>query len=130
MNTPSFYLMAADALLILHVTVVLFIVAGLVLIMVGGLRGWSWVHNRWFRIAHLVAIGVVIAQAWAGLLCPLTVWEQALRQRAGDASYAGSFIAHWLESLLYYQAPMWVFALIYSGFGALVVIAWYRVRPR
>lgn len=130
MDSPSFYLMAADGLLILHVTVVLFIVAGLALIIVGGLRGWSWVHNRWFRIAHLVAIGVVIAQAWAGLLCPLTVWEQALRQRAGAATYPGSFIAHWLETLLYYQAPMWVFALIYSAFGALVVIAWYRVRPR
>ena len=130
MDSPSFYLMAADGLLILHVTVVLFIVAGLALIIVGGLQGWSWVHNRWFRIAHVVAICVVIVQAWAGLLCPLTVWEQALRQRAGDASYAGSFIAHWLDSLLYYQAPMWVFALIYSGFGALVVIAWYRVRPR
>ena len=130
MDSPSFYLLAADTLLVLHVTVVLFIVAGLALIIVGGLRGWSWVHNRWFRIAHLVAIGVVIVQAWAGMLCPLTVWEQALRQRAGDAGYAGSFIAHWLESLLYYQAPMWVFALIYSGFGALVVIAWYRVRPR
>jgi polyferredoxin len=130
MDSPSFYLMAADGLLILHVTVVLFIVAGLALIIVGGQRGWSWVHNRWFRITHLVAIGVVIAQAWAGLLCPLTVWEQALRQRAGAATYPGSFIAHWLETLLYYQAPMWVFALIYSAFGALVVIAWYRVRPR
>lgn len=130
MGSPSFYLMAADALLILHVTVVLFIVAGLVLIIIGGLRGWSWVHNRWFRLAHLVAIGVVIVQSWAGQLCPLTVWEQALRQRAGDSAYTGSFIAHWLETLLYYQAPMWVFALIYSGFGAIVVIAWYRVRPR
>lgn len=130
MDASSFHLMAADALLILHVVVVLFIVAGLVLIIAGGLRGWSWVHNRWFRVAHLVAIGVVVVQAWAGLLCPLTVWEQALRQRAGDATYAGSFIAHWLETLLYYQAPMSVFALIYSGFGALVLIAWYRVRPR
>jgi hypothetical protein len=130
MDSPLFYLMAADALLILHVTVVLFIVAGLVLIIVGGLRGWSWVHNRWFRLAHIVAIGVVIVQAWAGQLCPLTVWEQALRQRAGDSAYTGSFIAHWLETLLYHQAPMWVFALVYSGFGAMVVVAWYRVRPR
>ena len=64
MDSSSFHLMAADALLILHVTVVLFIVAGLVLIIAGGLRGWPWVHNRWFRVAHVVAIGVVVVQAW------------------------------------------------------------------
>lgn len=130
MNPPSLYLLAADALLVLHVLVVIFIVAGLLLVCAGGLLGWSWVRNPWFRILHLIAIGVVVAQAWAGELCPLTEWEQALRLRAGDVTYSGSFIAHWLGELLYYDAPMWVFVLCYTVFGAVVLSAWYLVRPR
>ena len=53
-----------------------------------------------------------------------------LRRRAGDAVYGGSFIAHWLETLLYYQAPPWVFAVCYTAFGLLVVASWVMVRPR
>jgi polyferredoxin len=72
----------------------------------------------------------VVVQAWLGRICPLTVWESALRERAGDAVYTGSFIAYWLDELLYYQAPAWVFTLVYSLFGALVLASWYFVRPR
>ena len=125
-----FYRLAADLILVLHTGIVVFIVGGLVLIIVGGFRDWSWVRNPVFRVAHLVAIGVVVLQAWLGRLCPLTTWEMALRARAGDANYAGSFIAHWLQSLLYYEAPLIVFALAYTVFGALVVGAWFWVRPR
>ena len=130
MEASFLYLIAADALLVLHVLVVLFIVVGLLLIIAGGVRGWSWVRNPWFRLTHLIAVGVVVAQAWAGEICPLTVWEQGLRHRAGSATYSGSLIAHWLQRALYYEAPMWVFALCYTLFGLAVAASWYRVRPR
>lgn len=128
--TPAGYLLAADLLLAVHVLVVLFITVGLLLILLGGALQWQWVRQRWLRVLHLLAIGVVVLQAWLGRLCPLTVWEQALRARAGDASYAGSFIAHWLGELLYYDAPAWVFALCYTLFGLLVLWSWFRVAPR
>ena len=75
-------------------------------------------------------IGFVVLQSWFGAICPLTIWEQALREKAGDAVYAGAFIAHWLESILYYRAPNWVFAVVYTLFGALVAASWYWVPPR
>ena len=102
---------------------------GLVLILVGKPLGWTWVRNRWFRIAHLVAIGIVVLQAWLGRICPLTILEMWLRRQAGDVTYAGSFISHWMESMLYYRAPAWVFTLAYTLFAALVVLAWFWVRP-
>ena len=108
---------------------VAFVVFGLALILIGKIRNWSWVRNAWFRIAHLAAIGVVVLQSWFGIICPLTTWEMALRQRAGDAVYAGTFMSHWLESVLYYRAPAWVFAVCYTVFGALVVVSWFWVRP-
>ena len=123
------YRLAADLVLATHVAFVLFVVAGLVAILVGKLVGWDWVRSRRFRLLHLAAIGVVVAQAWAGVICPLTTIEMKLRAAAGDATYPGSFIAHWMETLLYYEAPDWVFTAVYSAFGALVVVSWFWVRP-
>lgn len=123
------YALAADAVLSLHVLFVLFVVAGLLVIFVGKWLGWSWVRNRAFRIAHLIAIGIVVLQSWIGMICPLTTVEMWLRERAGDATYTGAFIAHWLESMLYFQAPPWVFAICYTAFGVLVIGSWFWVRP-
>ncbi|GAB3285612.1 DUF2784 domain-containing protein [Parahaliea aestuarii] len=124
------YRVAADLVLLVHVLFVLFVVLGLALVLLGGLRKWEWVRNPWFRLAHLAAIGVVVLQAWLGQLCPLTHLEVALRQQAGDAAYTGAFIAHYLERVLYFQAPQWVFVAAYTLFALLVVAAWYGVRPR
>ena len=129
MEEGVFYLLAADAILFVHVAFVAFVILGLVFILAGQLRSWAWVRNPWFRYAHIAGIAVVVLQAWAGAICPLTIWEMALRQKAGDAIYSGAFVAHWLESILYYQAPQWVFAVSYTIFGALVAVSWYWVRP-
>ncbi len=130
-SSPSpVYLLAADALLILHVLFVGFVIFGLVLVLVGKFLDWSWVRNAWFRVAHLAAIGVVVLQSWFGMSCPLTTLEMAFRARAGGPVYGGTFIAHWLQAILYYEAPPWVFAVCYTAFGLLVIAAWVWIRPR
>jgi len=124
------YQLAADAVLLLHALFVLFVVLGLLLIFAGWAFEWRWVRNPWFRLLHLGAIGMVVAQAWLSVVCPLTTIEMVFRRKAGDATYTGSFIAHWLEAALYYQAPGWVFVVCYTAFGALVAASWFWVRPR
>jgi len=124
------YVLAADLLLFAHVLFVTFVIFGLVLIVIGKLFDWAWVRNLWFRLAHLGAIGIVVLQSWLGVICPLTTWEMALRQRAAEAVYSGSFISHWLESLLYFQAPAWLFIVCYTTFAGIVVACWFWVRPR
>ena len=124
------YLLAADLLLFMHVLFVAFVIFGLVLILAGKLLGWAWVRNPFFRVAHLVAIGVVTLQSWLGIICPLTTWEMQLRERAGDITYSGTFISHWLAALLYYRAPEWVFAVCYTLFALAVIASWILVRPR
>lgn len=124
------WLVLADLVLALHVLFVAFVVIGLVLVLAGGCRRWQWVRNPWFRIIHLLAILFVVGQTWLEQLCPLTTLEMGLRARGGDAGYAGSFIGYWLQTLLYYQAPNWVFALCYSLFAMGVCAAWIWVRPR
>ncbi|MBO6810813.1 MULTISPECIES: DUF2784 domain-containing protein [Marinobacter] len=125
----SWFLVFADALLILHTMLVAFVILGLVATFAGHFFQWRWVRNFWFRLSHLAVIAVVVLQSWLGVLCPLTSWEMALRAKAGEAGYEGSFIQHWLQSILYYSAPDWVFIVAYTVFGALVLASWFVVRP-
>ena len=124
------YRLAADGVLLLHVAFVVFVVVGLLLIVIGKFLSWAWISNLWFRVGHLLAIAVVVLESLANVVCPLTTIEMALRSKAGDATYAGSFIAHWLETLLYVDAPTWMFAVCYSIFAALVAATWFWIPPR
>lgn len=121
MSDAAFYRLLADVVLVVHFLFVVFVVLGFAAIVVGRYAKWTWIRNKGFRFAHLAAIGVVVLQACAGRHCPLTVWESHLRELAGGTSYSGSFIQHWLHKLLFFQAEPWVFTLVYSAFGVLVL---------
>ncbi|HRO28516.1 MAG TPA: DUF2784 domain-containing protein [Luteimonas sp.] len=127
--SPGLAAVLADAILALHVGVVGFVVLGTGAILVGGPRGWGWVRGFSFRATHLALMLVIALQAWLGRLCPLTTWEQALRNRAGQDTYGESFIQHWLSRLIFFEAPWWAFVLAYSAFAALVLACWCRWPP-
>lgn len=120
----------ADAVLLLHFAVTLFIVGGLVLVVAGNLLAWRWVNALGFRVAHLAAIGFVVAESWLGVVCPLTSLESWLRTQAGSAAYNKGFIEYWVQRILFFEAPPWVFIATYTVFGLLVVAAWWRYPPR
>ena len=124
------YAFAAVVVLLTHFAIVLFVVVGLLLIVVGNLRAWPWVNRWWFRVLHLLAISVVVLESWLGIECPLTTLENWLRLQAGQGVYQGSFIQHWVHGVMFYQAPGWVFALVYTLFGLLVAAAWWRWPPQ
>lgn len=127
---PGTYRALADLVLITHAAFVAFVVLGLFAILCGGFLGWRWVRGPWFRALHLAAIALVVIQAWFGVICPLTILENHLREMAGDETYGGTFIAHWLRRLLYYDAPPWVFVVCYTIFGLTVIGTWLKFRPR
>lgn len=129
MNDDRLWLALADTVLVLHVALVAFVVGGLLLVVAGNLRGWRWVNHAGFRVAHLAAIVIVAAEAWLGVACPLTTLEMALRARAGARPYGGGFIEHWLQRLLYWDAPPWVFVAGYTAFALLVLVVWWRFPP-
>ena len=119
----------ADAVLAVHVAIVFFVVGGLGLILVGNALRWRWVNAPWLRLAHLAAIAVVVTESWFGIVCPLTTLEMFLRRQSGTTTYGGGFVEHWLQRLLYFDAPPWVFTLGYSLFGLLVVATWWYFPP-
>jgi hypothetical protein len=117
--------MLANAVLVIHFAIVLFVVAGLPTIYVGAALGWQWVRNWHWRALHLGAIVFVSAESLVGIACPLTVWEDALR---GQRSGVG-FIERWMHRIMFYDLPTWVFTGAYVVFAALVAVAWFRVPP-
>ena len=123
------YQLLADLILTTHAAIVIFVVGGLAVVLAGNRYGWNWVNGLWFRLLHLAAIAFVIAETWAGLTCPLTTLEMWIRTKAGADTYDGSFIEHWLQGLLYYDAPAWVFTAGYTLFGLLVAATWWYFPP-
>ena len=121
----------ADAILLLHFAFVLFVLGGLITIWIGYFARWKFVRNPWFRIAHLLAIGVVVAESVCGVICPLTTWEAASREKSGTGpAYAGSFIQHWVHRVMFFEVPERVFTLIYIAFFGLVLLSLVLVKPR
>lgn len=117
---------AADTVLVVHFGIVVFIVGGLVLTWIGAPLGWRWVRNPGFRYTHLAAIVFVALEALIGMACPLTLWEDALR--GGDQP--GSFVGRWVQRLLYYRAPEWVFTSVYLAWAGATVLTLRFVPPR
>lgn len=119
-------LLLADLLVVLHFAIVLFITGGLALVWIGTWRRWAWIRNPVFRYLHLAAIGFVAIEAALGYACPLTLWEDALRGEAQSAS----FIGRWVRRALYYDAPAWMFTVLYAIWAAASVATLYLVPAR
>ena len=117
--------LAADAVLLLHLGFILFV-------LLGGVLAVRW---RWAPLLHLPAVAWGVYIELSGGLCPLTPLENRLRIAAGDAGYAGGFIEHYLLALIYpaglTQDVQYVLAAIVVGVNALASgWVWRRRRRR
>jgi hypothetical protein len=118
----------ADLVLLFHAAYVGYVVFGLAAILAGIALDWRWIRNFWFRASHLAAILLVVCESLLGLTCPLTTTENLMRQAAGQHGYAGGCIARWVQPLIFFAYPPWVFVAGYCAFG-LVVVAVFVVAP-
>ena len=85
------YRALADLVLIVHLTFVLFVV-------LGGLLVLRWPGAAWLHIPAAIW-GVLIE--YTGWICPLTPLENSFRTRGGEMGYSGGFIEHYIQRLLY-----------------------------
>ncbi len=126
----SLYSFLADLVVVVHALYVGVVVFGLLLIWIGLFCRWQWVRSFWFRAVHLLLIGVVVVESILGLVCPLTAWEDALREKAGEPVQQGTFIGRMAHDLIFYQASGWEFAAAYYVFGAAVLATLILAPPR
>lgn len=128
MTLPRLYNTLADLTLVAHVALVMFVLFGQLAILLGWARGWTRTRGALFRLTHLASIVVVMIETWFDVTCPLTALENHWRQLAGQAGYQTSFIGTWLDRLLFYNAPDWLFTTLYTLF-ALTVLATFILYP-
>jgi hypothetical protein len=87
------YRALADLVVLFHFAVVVFVIAG-------GLLVLRW---RWVAWVHLPVIAWVIFAELFQRICPLTFLENWLRNQAGAETYHGDFVAHYIIPVLYPQ---------------------------
>lgn len=104
-------IITVQAILALHLIIIAFNVAGLIVIPIGAWLGWRIVRIAWLRVLHLAMLAIVAGQALAGRACALTVWQDNL---AGGGQTVQPLIMHWVDRVIYWNLPMWVFAMLYS----------------
>ncbi len=114
-----------QVVLALHIVVIAFNVAGLVVIPLGAALGWRFVRLRWLRVLHLGSLAVVALQAVLGRACFLTDWQGALSGTGAE----DPLIMRWVNSVIYWPLPMWAFTALYVAVFAFVVALWWWVRP-
>ena len=104
-----FYKLAADAVVLLHLGFVLFVVAG-------GLLVFRW---RWVALLHLPAVVWAVLLEFYGWLCPLTPLELSLRESGGQAGYSGGFVEHYILPVLY---PAELDTTLQVALGSIVIV--------
>jgi hypothetical protein len=114
----------ADAVLVLHLAFILFVVFG------------AFLLPRFPRLIwlHLPAAAWGALIEFAGWICPLTPLENHLRRLGGEAGYEGGFMAHYLLPVIYPEALTREIQVA-IGLGVIVVnlVAyawWYRAGKR
>lgn len=113
------YELAAGLTALAHFAFILFVIFGALL----GRRKRVW---RYLHLASMVYGVMIEVFYW---YCPLTYLEQYLREKAGADSFEEGFITHYLNKLIYLNAPQW--SLILAAAVVLVVnlgfyIYWFR----
>ncbi len=82
---------------------------------------------RWWRVLHILLLAAVAVQALLGRACILTLWQSAL---SGARAQPAPLIAYWVDRLVYWPLPIWVFAVLYIVvFGYALALFWL-VPPR
>jgi len=119
------YRVLADAVLVLHLAFILFVVLG----------GWLVAIRPKLIWLHLPVVAWGALVELMGLTCPLTPLENWLRDRGGETGYSGGFIDHYLTPLMYPAGLTRGMQLALGGFVIAINLAayamiWYRRRGK
>jgi len=114
----TLFLVAADAVVILHLLWIVFLI-------LGALPGRRWAWVKWM---HLASLAFSIALQVFSWICPLTYLEVWLRTLGGAQPYEGTFIRHYVEQIVYAEIPR--AALLIGTLVVMVFSAWMYLAPK
>jgi Protein of Unknown function (DUF2784) len=115
-----------EAILAVHLAIILFNLFGLIVVPLGAICSWPFVRVRWWRVLHLVLLGTVALQAVFGRACILTLWQDAVATGAANPT---PLIMGWVNRMIYWPLPIWVFAALYLLVFAYALALLWLVPP-
>jgi Protein of Unknown function (DUF2784) len=118
--------MLAAAILSVHLAIIGFNIFGLVAIPIGAWRGWPFVREPVWRLAHVACLALVAVQAVAGRACFLTIWQD----QASGAAPRTPLIMGFVNRVLFWRLPIWAFAVGYLAIFAYVLALLWVVPIR
>ena len=104
------YQVAADVVVLLHITFVVFVAFGVVAV-------WRWTRLIWVHVPSVIW-GITV-ELTSGV-CPLTPLEQWLLTQSGQMGYQGAFLTHYLSPLLYPTGLTFDWQLFLAAFAAIL----------
>ena len=119
----------ADLTALVHLGFVVFVVWLELLIVLGAILGWEWVREPVLRCCHFGLVAFVGVNDLLGNICFLTIWENRLREKAGQKRSDKSFIGKVVHSLLMCELDERTLRRIRLTFAAIVTITFFAVWP-
>ena len=109
------YRVMADLVVVVHLAFIVFVGAGSLLAR----------RRPWLLWLHAPSLIWAVASITIGLPCPLTALEKLLRGVAGEGVYAGGFVDHYVEGIVYSES---LTPLLQGTAFVLIVVGYTRLH--
>ena len=115
----------SEIVLLFHFCIFLFMVLGFFLIPLGYNQKWEWVKNRYYRLIHLILMGIIFIETILGFMCPLTILENFLRN---DIEIDNK-ITQIIHQIMYWNLPTYQFIILYLLSLLYLIFLWFFFKP-
>jgi polyferredoxin len=95
------------------------------LIPLGYYQKWEWVKNKYYRLIHLVLMGIIFIETILGFMCPLTILENFLR----NDIEINNKITQIIHQIMYWDLPTYQFIILYLLSLLYLIFLWFFFKP-
>ena len=115
----------SEIVLLFHFCIFLFIILSFFLIPFGYYQKWEWVKNKYYRLIHLILMGIIFIETILGFMCPLTILEKFLR----NDIEINNKITQIIHQIMYWDLPTYQFTILYLLSLLYLIILWFFFKP-
>ncbi len=115
----------SEIVLLFHFSIFLFIILSFILIPLGYHKKWKWVKNKYYRLIHLILMGIIFIETILGFMCPLTILENFLR----NDIEINNKITQIIHQVMYWDLPTYQFIILYLLSLLYLIFLWFFFKP-